>query len=674
MRLVLPQPGVGRLLAVGPALVGTTVVVGALAWAHALTVSVAWDEPSPLMLASHLFSLTLLVGLVWLGGALGVNLLRRTGLGEVLDLENLLFSIGLGLGGLAYLVLALGFIGWLNPWALVMLLASLAVLLRSELLELARQAPRMGLAYMVERQRIQSEMPLMRFTLPVIDLVLVMTALRALAPPTGYDALLYHLTGSKEFLTLGRIVPLPEIQQANMPFTPQMLYLVGLAFGSDELGGLLHLTFATLLAVATFGLGRRLVGHHVGWLAATIFLSSTAFAVYAPLANIDFAWAYFDFLAVYAFLIWAQTSQRRWLILSGLAIGLSLGSKYFGVLTCAAISLAILLDKRAELRANPRAVRGLFTRVLLPAALVASPWYLKNWLWLGSPIWPFIASDVDLENMRYFSAEMRNLREVRDYLLLPLRLYQGDVEQAITHPPLLLALLPLYAFAPKSRLLNYLLIVAALYFAAWSQIRAVRYLFPMFPETSLVVGYILHASMRHPRWSAVTRHVVPALVGITVLIGAGANLMMFTFERPLGQLVGMESRLDYLRRVIPDIEAVRYVNDHREQVSRVIVVGDARMYYLEPPALALHNLDPSGLLGSGDPLADLAQLQREGVSHILVSQSQLDWLARHDSERRVDRWRAGFEALRSGYLVTEYAGSTASVYRVSHAVTGHGLQ
>ena len=70
-----------------------------------------------------------------------------------------------------------------------------------------------------------------------------------------------------------------------------------------------------------------------------IFLSSPVLAVYGPLANIDYVWVFFDFLALYAFANWTRDQRPSWLILAGLAGGLSLGSKYLGALTCAAIGL-----------------------------------------------------------------------------------------------------------------------------------------------------------------------------------------------------------------------------------------------------------------------------------------------------------------------------------------------
>ncbi|HZO33158.1 MAG TPA: glycosyltransferase family 39 protein, partial [Chloroflexota bacterium] len=322
-----------------PVLGGALVV---LSGAHAYAQTLPWDQASPWVLASHLFAVVMLVGLLWLGTALGLRVVRVLGVSDALGLEVLLFAVGLGLGGLAYLVLACGFLGLLQPWVLAALLAVLAIVLRAELVELMAALPTLGRAWLAQRSELRRE-PVLRLTVPLAELLVALIAVRALAPPTAYDALMYHLEGPRQFLQLGRLAPLVEPHPANMPFTVQMLYLLGLAFGSDELPSLLHLSLAVLLGLTTFSFGRRFFGARVGWLAAAILLSAPTVAFYAPVANIDFGWAFFDFLAVYAFAIWTRDRRTHWLTLAGLAAGLTLGSKYLGLLTCSALALGIVV-------------------------------------------------------------------------------------------------------------------------------------------------------------------------------------------------------------------------------------------------------------------------------------------------------------------------------------------
>ena len=92
---------------------------------------------------------------------------------------------------------------------------------------------------------------------------------------------MYHLSAPKRFLELGRLRCLPDIQQANMPFTVDLLYLIGLAFGSDEMPGTLHLAFALALAIAIYSFGRELIDERDRAFGAVIFLSGTVVSVFA---------------------------------------------------------------------------------------------------------------------------------------------------------------------------------------------------------------------------------------------------------------------------------------------------------------------------------------------------------------------------------------------------------
>jgi hypothetical protein len=648
-----------------------------LTTAHAYALTLPWNVASPWVMASHLFAVGLLAGLLWLGAAVGLWVLRALGLGEVLGLESLLFALGLGLGGVAYLVLACGLLGLLQSWVLAVVVVALAVGVRAELAELIGALPALGRAWLDQRSELRRE-PMLRLTLPLAELLLALLALRALAPPTGYDALVYHLEGPRQFLELGRLAPLVEPHPANMPFTVDMLFLLGLAFGSDELSSVLHLTLALLTALATFAFGRRFFGPRVGWLAAAIVASAPTVTFYAPIANIDFGWAMFDFLAVYAFAIWTRDRRAPWLIVAGLLAGLSLGSKYLGALTFGAIALGITAETLRDARVRPAQTAWLLARFVVPAALVAAPWYAKNWLWLGtpiSPVWPYLGAVQTTDIDAYLARNMAGGRALVDQLLLPLRLLQDDPEYPAARLPILFALVPLYALARKSRLVGYLLALAALHIVVWAQLSATfRYLVPVFPALSLAVVYILDPGIRSPRLRRAARVIAPVLIALCMLWAAMISGIKLSIERPFAQLVGVEARQAYLSRVLFDYDAVRYVNEHRSEVSRLLVIGDARLFYLAPPVLIDHGLGISvDLQLAGDPRDAIAQLRRAGISHILIGRGHLEFLAQFDPEDRVLHWLEDFERARPAYLITEYAReNVVAVYRVADLVQENG--
>src|SRR5438874_420756 len=96
-----------------PALIGAA-GVGAIVVGRVVQATRPADDASPLVIATHLYALVLLVGLLWLACALGRLTLRRCGVVPESRLEHGVFAIALGLGLLATVVIALGLAQELN--------------------------------------------------------------------------------------------------------------------------------------------------------------------------------------------------------------------------------------------------------------------------------------------------------------------------------------------------------------------------------------------------------------------------------------------------------------------------------------------------------------------------------------------------------------------------------
>ena len=663
--MIASLPGLGRWRSAWT--VPAAAVVAAIVAGHLAASALPVDLASPLVIALHLYALLLAVGLVWLGAAAGRALLHPLGLADSSRLEDWLFAVAVGLGALAYLVLALGLSGLLHPPVIGAALVAVAVLARRELAATA-VAARHGLtALLAARREVRQGNRLLAFTVPLLELMLGLLLLQALAPPTAYDALMYHLTGSKRFLELGRLAVLADVQQANMPFTIDLLYLVGLALGSDEMPGVLHLAFALMVAAAIYSFGREFLDRRVGALGAVIFLSGTVVAVYAPMANVDFGLALFDFLAVYAFVRWPQSFRRGYLLLCGSLLGLALGTKYLGGITALALGIALVWQLARRLRV--RSITALLGDLLafgLPAALIAAPWYLKNWLWLGSPIWPFLApGDPDLNIA--ISANVTLGREWFDYLLLPWRIYFGAAhEYPLARPPLLLLLIPLYSLLPKHRLVTGLLALAAVHLVIWSQgAHVIRYLTSALPELSLAAGYVLVHLGRSARLGpAAPRLVAGLLVGGLALATAGAAVPV-AFGRPFLQTVGLESREAYLLRQLPNHSLVTRLNRETADVRGVLLLGDRRVFYVNGHSHVDVSLGAFRALATAqDADAARAYLERIGVSHVLVSAPDLEWHARYDPEGRIQGWWSRFRETHGEYLATEATYYDLTLYRV----------
>ncbi|MBI2302629.1 MAG: hypothetical protein HYU66_27300 [Armatimonadetes bacterium] len=229
--------------------------------------------------------------------------------------RKLVFRLGLGLGAIAYVVMALGWLGWLRPgvgWGVI--LVGLAVGLRDVLGEL-KAARRMRLR---TSQTPVSFGRLVAFphvlpggawprwadlALGVVLLLVVGAGLViAVAPPVAYDDLTYHLAAPKVYARTGTVCILPYDHHTSFAFTLEMLYTLALLVGDAPLAKLLHTVFWLLTLLAIDVLGREHLGPRTGRLAVLFYaLTPLCFSPVGTAYN-EFGFALYQLLAWLAFL------------------------------------------------------------------------------------------------------------------------------------------------------------------------------------------------------------------------------------------------------------------------------------------------------------------------------------------------------------------------------------
>ena len=168
------------------------------------------------------------------GGGLGRRLLNRVPAGNLSRSEGVAVTAGLGLGLLSLAVLVIGLVGMLNSTSLwlVLLLA-------------------LGLANRAALHWLRDMVGLLRTVRPVTTwekllagfagVILLTAALHAFAPPTAWDALMYHLAGPRIYLLEGAIRAQPDNHYLGFSQQVEMLYTLALGlFGRDSAAAPLH--------------------------------------------------------------------------------------------------------------------------------------------------------------------------------------------------------------------------------------------------------------------------------------------------------------------------------------------------------------------------------------------------------------------------------------------------
>lgn len=600
-------------------------------------------------------------------------MLGRLGLRFHNRAEEIAFCTSVGLGALAYGVLAVGLLGGLNWLGFGPVIASLTA---CAVVGARRSEPK----------RTEKARELGRFEVAVLALAGATFLLLLggnMAPPgaNDWDSLAYHLAAPKIYLADGRIHPIPFMHHSNFPFTMEMLYTLGLFLNGPSLAKLNHLLTLALSLSVLWGAARRFWGERAGAMAVACYLSAPIVMLEATTAYIDLAFALYYLLAAVAFLVWWTEEKRGWLVLSGVCCGLCLGTKMTGVMAFA--SLAALLAYRAIIRRQTWWTLAWF---LVPAVLVGCPWYVKSQIWTGSPTYPFFyglfgGRGWDAAMAAAYRAEQLKFgvgRGIAQLLWLPIDLafrHEAFIDQGYAHvlssPGVLwLCLLPpLLLLRRHDRAFKLIMVLIGLGILGWFySMQQVRYFTPFLALMALATGYAAHREGEEGifRWPA------KAVVVVVLCLGV---LISWLLTLPCWKVVlGFETKQEYLEGSFHSYRAFEYINHSTPPDAKVVTFGEPRGFYCDRPYFwgePNHSKIIDRQRGS-NALGLVSELQRLGVTHVLLP---IVWLANNDSdlqELNLPQFREALrEAIRLGLLRTVFDDGKAMVLQVERTSETH---
>jgi hypothetical protein len=610
-----------------------------IVWAAAVTIGyfvvhkpIVPDRALALDRAAALLRVLLTVGwwavLVMVAGGLGSWLTRGWGASPA---ERIVFSLGAGLGALSGLTLVGGLLGlfvYRAVWVIGLVLVAIALWFGP--LKRLMRAARAALAIHWPEGRLT------RIAVVFVVLMLALSFVWALAPPTAWDSLTYHLNGPRLYLDQGRIAQTIDLPYLGFPQLVEMLYALALMSGLPSVAPLIHWTFALLLTVLMADVAARRWNRSTGWLSAAIFLSAPTVVMLAGWPYVDLALTFYSFAAFVAL-----TSERKdGTLLAGALCGLAMATKYTAA--SVAIALAVLALLAAERGARARLSNVM--RFAIAAGLVAAPWYVKTWLTTGNPVYPFFLNGVFWDSWRTwwygrwgtglaFTAPWRLITAPFEMTVLGV---EGAGDFSATIGPLLLLLAPLSApawrtmNADQRRFTVRALIMSVIVYAAWlAQIAGSallvqsRLLFPIFPVLAVLaaVGFECLRELTLPQLSA--RRVVGALVVLTFVLTAGGLVWDTLASDRLQFLAGAQSRDEYLLNHLgAHYAAMQAVND-LPPGSRIVFLWEPRSFYCRvecwPDSLLDRWWHVRRTFGSADDIA--RQWRQQGFSHVLLYQT-----------------------------------------------------
>ncbi len=585
---------------------------------------------------------------------------------------DLAYTFALGLGAAVTLLFALALVGWLRPLAGWLLLVDGILLAgwqrRSLLADLRALAE-------VLRWGLAASWFVKSATLIALAFALInLTA--DLAPPIEGDTVHQYLLVPRYWVEAGRYVQPTHIWASTLPGNMMVLSAWALLLRpSYSLATLVTgLGMSALLALSVYALARLHYGRGVAALAAIAIYTVPDVGYLAQSAKVDMGWAFFETLALAAFLRGMYpTPERRWLALAGICLGLAAGSKNQTLISIGLLGGWIVLRQAAR-----RDWCGLLLSALaFGGATLATgfPYYLYNALAHRNPFYPVFA---DLF-VRLFGATPSPRSELGTEVFYPWTIsgYFANLWNASlghTRPgfylgfiagPLFLLTIPigwglglLRGERPAWRMMGYAFIFSIVWFLVK---QAVRHFLPGLVLLAVVTALVLWKINQQP--TALRR----AMLAI-VILALGWNLMtgvgVLYWSGAYRVALGLESREAFLRRfhdrvapaTTPDWETIGALNVLVGAQGRVFTVHASSPLYIAPDLVSANWGDRAALGQIADPQALFAALKAQGIGYMLV------YRADEQGALAVD-----LPAFLRDYAEVIYAGPRALLYQLREA-------
>jgi len=558
---------------------------------------------------------------VLFASALGFGgLLRRLFPQSFSPIDRLAFTLLGGLGLLGTVLFCVGQFWFFRSAILLVLLLGVALGLKP-----AAQALRNSRA-------TPSNISLPLLPAAIVAIVLLVTALGGLALPTGdmnNDSIAYHYLGPKVWLRDHLIRPVPDEILTSFPAAVETQYAALMALGGQRAPQFFALINLISILLVTAGLANRLGLSQSGvwWTSALIVTMPALYrGAYGGFLDVLFA----AFVLAAARIAFDAETPRHYAVF-GLLCGIAMATKYTALLSFfLLISCSLVISLWTRRQGHAALAKNLAISCAIAIA-VASPFYLRNWILFGCPIYPppplllrvFAVNGVLPSVMHELE---RNVREsgmgmgsgIGHFLLLPFNLtyHTANFRGAGGIGLLPLALGPFGVIASRrDAFAKGLVLFAVLQTAAWFGTAQVsRYLISVYGIA------VLFAIIGWENVAGATSKSARVLSALAVACSLIYGLIMILPDRRDDLHAALSSSFEAQRRLqeIPFLESFDYLN-HDPSVSKVLIADPyVAAYYSDKSYIKpLGRWGEETLPDAADLQKILAALPRLYISHVL---------------------------------------------------------
>ena len=416
--------------------------------------------------------------------------------------------LAISLGIYAYLILALGLLGWL--YKIPVLMISLPFILFWLF-----QLKKVKFNYSNWIKEISKD-KLAGLLLVLLGIQVIINFLGAISPELSFDALWYHLPSVKMYVENHRIFYIPGwlMWPANLTRLTEMYYTVSQLFGNEIWAKLIHFSFGIFSVIALFNLLKRYFSLKICLLGIATFYTMLIVGWQSTTAYIDLSRTFFEILALDMFLQWYNSKKDSLLRESAVLLGLVISTKImaFSSLIAFVIILFFLLKKE---RIRKILIFGLLS------ILIVSPWLILSFIHTGNPLFPLFGNlknpaspGIPINGLPWFITEIPHL------FLYPWKatIMPDDIISPVYLILLPLVLLTIWKQKIDFKIMGFYILLGLIF----SPRNSNRYLLPYLPALTLVILSVFNLEyFKTKKW----QRLFIAIIIFGILVNLGSRIL-----------------------------------------------------------------------------------------------------------------------------------------------------
>lgn len=489
-----------------------------------------------------------------------------------------MFIVGILIGIYAYSIFLLGVLGMLSKSLVVIF--TVIFCLASMLWFLKPYRWNLSIKNLQVSAYIQKH-PINSLLICLLLLQICINSIGALGPELAFDALWYHLTFPKLYLQDHSIhfISGGLLYYSTMPKLTEMLYVGALSLQGEILAKIIHFSFGLLSCVALYKIARKFFSQEIALMAVIIFYANLVVAWESITAYIDLARTFYETMALWAYLLWTEKNNRKYLLLTGVMVGLAISTKLLALGSLAIFSLLIVWH---ELRSKASFISGALSLFLflLIAGVISSPWFIFSTLATGNPVYPFLSSAYESAFSFSLFSPLRVFADLRDIFL-----FASDPIS-----PLYLIFIPFVfiffkRFPKEIQVICFYALLALLMWYVTPRTGGGRFILPYLPAFSILSAAIIHEFSRQREYVLFYRLSVWLVLFVALLSSsyrAVANAKYIPFL--LGKETKKEFLIEHLNFSYGDFyDTDGFFTQRMKPSDRVLLYGFHNLYYVNFP-------------------------------------------------------------------------------------------